>query len=69
MKTRQDYSIKAKELLSNSELYEIKAGDKTPPIGVECTACAIDCALCTNCTACTTCKVCTSVVMDVIIIP
>ena len=32
MKSSQDYSIQAKELLSASELYEIKAGDKNPPV-------------------------------------
>lgn len=68
MKSKQDYSIQAKELPSNAELYEIKAGDKNPPVGNECTACA-ECVMCSTCTACTTCKVCTSVVMDIIIIP
>ena len=32
MKSSQDYSIQAKELLSGSELYEIKAGDKNPQV-------------------------------------
>ena len=32
MKSSQDYSIQAKELLSGSELYEIKAGDKNPHV-------------------------------------
>ena len=32
MKSSQDYSIQAKELLSASELYEIKAGDKNPHV-------------------------------------
>lgn len=32
MKSSQDYSIQAKELHSGSELYEIKAGDKNPPV-------------------------------------
>ena len=32
MKSSQDYSIQVKELLSGSELYDIKAGDKNPPV-------------------------------------
>ncbi len=54
------YSLEARELLSNAELYELKAGDGGgEPVGpggpipkchfcAECIACASECTACTN---------------------
>lgn len=62
------YSTEAKELLTNAELYEIKAGtsgrdgdDQQPD------ACTLLCSTCIGCT--TSCLACTSKMMDVIPIP
>ena len=67
METTKKYSLEAKELLSQSEMFEIKAGEKVPITGDTCTACAKTCVLCSSGTACTTCKICTNVAMDVVI--
>lgn len=53
----------ATELLSNSELCEIKAGKSSidqPTVNI----CGL---MCTSCMACTSCTSCTSFVMDVIV--
>ena len=52
------YSLEAMELLTKSELCEIKAGDKTPG-GDD------DCLLCTTCVGCATeCTACVSSMID-----
>lgn len=60
------YSMEARELLSNSELYEIKAGkneETTDTVGT----CSV---MCSTCIACTSCTSCTTKMLDVIpIIP
>ncbi len=50
----------ARELLSTSELYEIKAGENLSRYE--------DCILCSQCMACTTCVACSSKMADVIVI-
>lgn len=62
MEIDKRYSLDAKDLLSESEIYEIKAGEKTnssPDMRIE--ICA------SSCVACTTCVSCSSRMMDVII--
>lgn len=63
------YSLDAKDLLSDYEMFEIKAGhaidDTSHPM--DCVMCASSCVGCSSlCTACTTCKACISEAMDVI---
>lgn len=60
------YSIEAKELLTNAELYEIKAGTDVK-ITIRNDTMQSSCGLmCIACVGCTVCKVCVSKVMDVI---
>lgn len=56
------YSHDARELLTDSELYEIKAGEASKGNGNEhsCTMCA------STCVACATCVACTSTMADVL---
>lgn len=70
MKETKKYALRATELLTEAEQYEIKAGEKVPIIGDACTFCTISCTACAaTCTACTSCKVCLTTMMDVIVIP
>ena len=57
------YSSEARELLSNMEQYEVKAGGEnggvTPPnlcvtICATCVSCVTSCAVCAKCVTCTT---------------
>lgn len=59
--------FEAEELLTNSEMFDIKAGEgKTS--GSEMDVCGSGCILscASSCTSCTTCKVCIVVAFDVL---
>lgn len=59
MEKRKKYSLDAKELLSKSELYELKAGGNPPTdLGDDSSVCNSSCIIiCTTCISCTECKV------------
>ena len=62
MKIEKKDSLDAKDLLTKSEIYEIKAGKKTNSSNSD-----VRIEICTtNCIACTTCVSCNSRMMDVI---
>lgn len=65
MKRVRNYSFDAKELLSKSEMHEIKAGDNTKP--TYCGFCSTCVGCTTQCTSCTNCTLCTSTMADVIV--
>ena len=55
MKTFNELNYEASELLSSSELYEIKAGKQNIQLHNECTKICTQCLICpSECTVCTT---------------
>lgn len=55
MKENKRYSIKAKELLSDLEMYEIKAGETNLATNSQCKSICSQCVVCPPaCTVCTT---------------
>lgn len=60
------HSTEAKELLTNAELYEIKAGASGRDEDLQPDACGV---ICNTCVGCTSCMACTSKMLDVIFIP
>lgn len=58
------HSLEAKELLTESEMFEIKAGGTNATNGEE------SCGICETCVGCTTqCTVCTTAVSKIIPLP
>lgn len=66
MRNQKRISLDAKELLSDPELYEIKAGENDNFNGeIISESCGSSCMIfCTQCVACTTCKVWSRVFMQ-----
>lgn len=65
MEKKKRYSLDAKELLTKSELYEIKAGENLKGNSEG----DININIChSNCIACTSCVSCTTKMMDVIVL-
>ena len=65
MNKNKRYSLDAKDLLTKSEIYEIKAGENVKGDKVE----DITIDIChTGCVACTSCVSCSSRMKDVIVI-